>query len=935
VSIFTIILTIVIPGNAQSYELKVQSLNDIFRSGRRLAIDSGDTVWISTTSSNGSWVYKWSIANTNLIRTNLRSGYGSISAHGSIENDYIYADYGSSDIQYIQKSSNLVANLSLNPSLTLLGQILMKVDTDGSFVILEDSNGVTRVNRYSKTGSRMQTFGSRGSAVGQFGSTPTALALDSQSNILLADGTKNRIAVFNSSGSYTREIKDGTSSFAPVGIAVLPNGNIVISNSARGGVEVVSPSGTLLFSLAKDLPGVVDDVAVDSEGRIYVLHASLGVLRVYHIPPPPPPADTTAPTSTHTISNPEYKTWYTTTATAQITAKDEANGSGVAEIRYKVNNGQEVSVPKETTSVVFGGSTGQHKLEYWAIDKTGNIGEHHIVTITVDATPPVTTATVSPGKRYVSLNAIDSGSGVVSTVYAIDDGDVYDYDGTPIELDGGNHTVYFLSADNTNNSETMQVLTITGPSLVSLFATPNVVMGGNEFELVAKLSQPSGPEGASVFILWEDDSYDYIEVPAGSDTGSIFVQAPQTTGDVTVYAGGLIGDSYREGSVTITKKNLFVTLPTKEVMAGTKFVATLEWKSSQAPGTVTLASSSPNVVVPATIKFPQNIRKVRFTVQVLRTFQGTEDVTLSATMREQTDKVAFTAKAYQIVGGMFVPSEVGMGGTAEYQVFLNGPAPSSGLTIGYAYTGNVRVVKSVGQLRVPPGEWVGSAIVTTAPGVTGSVTFNTLEDSNGPSGSEDSGATLTVREPQMSGLTFTPSSVVGGANLTGIASLDGSFAQASSVVVECTNPAVQSYVYAKLSAGKTSTPVVIKTFAVGKPEAATIFARTSTGDPVSANVMILPVPVSSLKFAKTVIPQNSSTTLTIALAKAAAIDTIVELSVTDNGLINCPTTVTVPKGKSSAVVTITAKSVSVAKSTTILATTEGITFKSSVITITK
>lgn len=923
VSIFTILLLSATHAYAQTYSLLTQATVGARTS---MSIDSTNKVWL-TARFNDREVYSWSLISQTLSRTGNFSGYGAISA-GAPGSVFVFFD-GGDRIQYLQQPGN-AGQLLLNPSTNIFE---LKVDSDGTFITIDEINN--NVRRYSSTGNQLQTLGSIGSAANQFGASPKAISLDSQRNILLADGTKNRIAVFNSSGSYTGEIKDGTSSFAPVGIAVLPNGNIVISNSARGGVEVFSPAGTLLFSLAKDLPGVVDDVAVDSEGRIYVLHASLGVLRVYHIPPPPPPADTTAPTSTHTISNPDYKTWYATTATAQITAKDEANGSGVAEIRYKVNNGQEVSVPKETTTVVFGGSTGQHKLEYWAIDKTGNIGDHHIVTITVDASAPVTTATVSAGKRFVSLNASDSGSGVVSTVYAIDDGDVYDYDGNPIELDGGNHTVYFLSADNTNNVETMQVLTVTGPNLVSLFAAPNVVMGGTEFELVAKLSQPSGPEGASVFILWEDDSYDYIEVSAGSDTGSIFVQAPQTTGDVTVYAGGLIGDSYREGSVTITKKNLFLTLPAKEAMAGTKFVATLVWNSPQTPGTVTLVSSSPGVLVPSTVKFPQNARKVRFTVQVLSSFKGTQDVTIQAKMREQIDTGTLTAKSYQIVGGMFVPSEIGMGGTSTYQVYLNGPAPGSGLTFGLTYTGDMRIVKTVGQLRVPPGEWVGTATVTTVPGGVGSVTFSAIEDSTGSSGTSESTATLVVREPQMSGLTFTPSSVIGGTSLKGIASLDGSFAQASSVVVECTNPAVQSYVYTKLSAGKTSTPVVVKTFAVGQPETATIIARTGTGEPVSATVTILPVPVSSLKFAKTVIPQNSSTTLTIALAKAAAIDTIVELSVTDNGLINCPTTVTVPKGKSSAVVTITAKSVSAAKSTTILATTEGITFKSSVITITK
>ena len=89
---------------------------------------------------------------------------------------------------------------------------------------------------------------------------------------------------------------------------------------------------------------------------------------------------------------------------------------------------------------------------------------------TLDATPPVTTASPSgtagangwyTGSVQVALSAIDAGSGVAATWYAVDGGTPQTYDGSPFTVTGdGTHTVTFYSIDNVGNQEPNETETL-------------------------------------------------------------------------------------------------------------------------------------------------------------------------------------------------------------------------------------------------------------------------------------------------------------------------------------------------------------------------------------------------------------------------------------------------------------------------------------------
>lgn len=89
---------------------------------------------------------------------------------------------------------------------------------------------------------------------------------------------------------------------------------------------------------------------------------------------------------------------------------------------------------------------------------------------TLDATPPVTTASPSgtagangwyTGSVQAALLVIDAGSGVAATWYAVDGGTPQTYDGSPFTVTGdGTHTVTFYSIDNVGNQEPNETETL-------------------------------------------------------------------------------------------------------------------------------------------------------------------------------------------------------------------------------------------------------------------------------------------------------------------------------------------------------------------------------------------------------------------------------------------------------------------------------------------
>ncbi|WP_328533448.1 ThuA domain-containing protein [Micromonospora zamorensis] len=180
-------------------------------------------------------------------------------------------------------------------------------------------------------------------------------------------------------------------------------------------------------------------------------------------------ADETAPVTTATVSGTPTEGWYTGPVTVTLAATDEAGGSGLASTEYQLDGA--TTWTAYTAPVAVSGD-GEHELRFRSTDQAGNVESTKTVTVKIDTTAPVTTATFAPandagwhnGTIPVVLASTDAGSGVKTVEWSLDGGTWTPYT-TPVEVTGdGQHELLFRSTDKAGNAETLKsaVLRIDG-----------------------------------------------------------------------------------------------------------------------------------------------------------------------------------------------------------------------------------------------------------------------------------------------------------------------------------------------------------------------------------------------------------------------------------------------------------------------------------------
>ncbi len=147
-----------------------------------------------------------------------------------------------------------------------------------------------------------------------------------------------------------------------------------------------------------------------------------------------------------------------------LSVDDGPYGKGVAHTYYRVDGGTQA---EGTTVSVPGPASGieTKTVEFWSVDKAGNIEEAHAITftITTDTIAPTTTSDALGayiGGGTIRLTPTDPApsSDVAHTYYRLDDGP--QTEGTSLSLyTGGSHTLVFWSVDNAGNAETANTVT--------------------------------------------------------------------------------------------------------------------------------------------------------------------------------------------------------------------------------------------------------------------------------------------------------------------------------------------------------------------------------------------------------------------------------------------------------------------------------------------
>ena len=187
---------------------------------------------------------------------------------------------------------------------------------DGTIVVA-DGDGV---HRYDADGSRIATLARSGEAIGtpagvavgadgtvhvadpahgrvvalgggEYGGLqrPIAVAVGSDASVYVVDDADDRIYVFDGDGTRKRSWPADD----PQGIAVAPNGTLLVTESQLGRVVRFDAGGTELGEFGRGQPSkqlnVPRGVATDCRGRAYVVDNSSPRLHVFGEPGPPPP----------------------------------------------------------------------------------------------------------------------------------------------------------------------------------------------------------------------------------------------------------------------------------------------------------------------------------------------------------------------------------------------------------------------------------------------------------------------------------------------------------------------------------------------------------------------------------------------------------------------------------------------------------------------
>jgi len=113
--------------------------------------------------------------------------------------------------------------------------------------------------------------------------------------------------------------------------------------------------------------------------------------------------DATQPYSIHTLqpATPDGDNgWYVSDLEVTIYAYDPGigcgfPGSGVKEIKYKINNGTTKTINRDKGSFIVDVDAEGLTIDYWAVDNAGNEESHHIFTIDMDQTDPLIDLTYS------------------------------------------------------------------------------------------------------------------------------------------------------------------------------------------------------------------------------------------------------------------------------------------------------------------------------------------------------------------------------------------------------------------------------------------------------------------------------------------------------------------------------------------------------------
>jgi hypothetical protein len=466
--------------------------------------------------------------------------------------------------------------------------------------------------------------------------------------------------------------------------------------------------------------------------------------------------------------------------------------------------------------------------------------------------------------------------------------------------------------------------------LVALTLSPSAVTGGTSSTGTVTLSLGAPTGGLTVTLSSSSASAEVppsVTVPAGHTSATFSVVTAKVAQQSQATITAVFESVKKPATLTIDPPPVSsVTLNPTSVVGGTSSTGTVTIASSAPAGgvAVTLASSSADATVPSSVAIAAGATSATFTVKTIAVAANVA-ATISASDGPGTRTAALTVEAPVLTSLVLSPPSVLGGASSTGTVTVNAPAPSAGVSVTLSSDSSSASVPS--QVTISSGKSSATFTLMTTP-----VGTNSRATITATTGAVSKTAAIGIYAPTLTGLSLSPTSVIGGTSSIGTVTINAPAPTAGILVTLANNSSVAAIPSSvTVESGKTSATFTVTTIPVATNMLAAITAKAGSVSK-SAGLTIEAPALTGLSLSPTSVIGGTSSTGTVTISSSAPTAGFsVKLS-SSSSAASVPSSVTITSGKTSATFTVTTSPVGTNTNATVSAKSASV-LKTAVLTI--
>jgi len=244
-----------------------------------MAIDSKGSLYVADQRVGAIFIFNTETREVELIKNKTHAHFVRIIGLAMDDNDRLFvSDPGLSHIMVFNakhEAEDVITDGLVRPGAMAIdteNRLLYVSDVDQDQVLVYDADSL-KLKRRIGTGGQHHALTSPGNFA-----RPGGLAVDSDSNLYVADTLNNRIEIFDGDGNFIRafgKAGDGPGYFArPKGVAIDSDNHIWVADGVEDRVQVFNQESQLLITFGGHglLPGMfqgIVDVIIDKQNRVF------------------------------------------------------------------------------------------------------------------------------------------------------------------------------------------------------------------------------------------------------------------------------------------------------------------------------------------------------------------------------------------------------------------------------------------------------------------------------------------------------------------------------------------------------------------------------------------------------------------------------------------------------------------------------------------